>query len=130
MKKKKKKISVETHLKCQFDDVELPEGLPELQPLVQHAAVTGRADRGPAAEAGYKQTKPQQLHVGVKCVMWLVTGGFFVSKDLLEMQSVLSLTFLYVSLRRQENHSPGAGKLQKLPPVTNEISFPLAVAAT
>lgn len=63
---KEKKKSAETHLKSQSDDVELPEGLRELQPLVAHAAVTGQADHGAAAEAGYKQTKPQQLHVGVK----------------------------------------------------------------
>lgn len=50
------------------------------------------------------------------------------SKDLVEMQSVAPLTFLYVSLRRQENHSQTIGKQQKLARVTNELSFPLATA--
>lgn len=48
------------------------------------------------------------------------------SEDWVEMQSVAALTFLYVSLRRQENHSQRVGKQQKPAGVTNELSFPLA----
>lgn len=59
---------MEAHLKFVFDGGELPEGLPELPPLGLDAAVGGRADHGAAAEAGDKETKCQQLHVGVKSV--------------------------------------------------------------
>lgn len=131
-KKEKKKRIVETHLKGLFDRSELPVGLLQLAPLQRKASpVLGRAGQGPAAAADYKQTKPQKLHVGVfKSVRRQVTGGFFLSKDLLEVHTVVSLTFLYLSRRRQENHSQGAGNLQKLARVTNKISFPLAVATT
>ena len=46
-----------------------------------------------------------------------------VSKVLLEMQTVVLLTFLYLSLRTQENHSQRVGNLRRLVCVSNEIFF-------
>ena len=66
------------------------------------------------------------------CQTWRRACAFQVkrcfSEDLLEVQSATPLTFLYVSLRRQENHSQRAGNQQKPVRVTNELSFPLATA--
>lgn len=45
------------------------------------------------------------------------------SEDWLEMRSVAHLTFLYVFLRGQENHSQRVGKQQKPARVTNDFLF-------
>ncbi len=60
-----------------------------------------------------KKAEHGQLHIlSVRSRYQIAKRRF--SEDLLEMQTVVLLTFLYLSLRTQENHLQRLGKLVKL----------------
>lgn len=114
--RRRRRNAAGTYLQLPLHLVQLPENLHQLPPLLH--LVGRRLGHTPAAHC--KQAQHQRLHIlrvgdgrGQRCF----------SEVWLEMRGVAHLTFLYVFLRREENHSQRVGKQQKPARVTNDFLF-------